>query len=499
MSVVHRRARSLDRAKIIELVLILLFGIVIGVYPAIVMATGDLKISLVLLAIPVVAGLLGVKDSPRFLLILLVLSLSLSVRFRPLTGGEFHPGGAEASIAPLDFPLVGLLLLWIAQASIEARKPRLRLTWVDVCFLLFLGAHVLSLLAASDRGSGLLEVARLMKMGLLMLLVRHYVQTRQALKLVLGVVVIAVILQGALAVVQSVSARSLGLGFLGEREEFWVMSRAGFTFGRAGGTMGHANSLANFFEIWTPVALAVWLSRVRSHIRMLAAVAAGAGLAGVFLTFSRAGWVAIIVAIVATIVATGRARAVRPQHIVVVLLVLLLLLCVFAMGAKDLVIGRLTEFRSTSLQIRLATFETALRMLAANPSIGVGANNYLNVSDLYAERSPWVGLRISQALVHNIALLTGAEMGLVGVVSFVLLIAAILWQAIRILRCEDVFLSPVAGGLMAGIIALLAHGMWDWLFRYDPIYTLFWFNVGLLVAIRNIVLTESTDEQDIEA
>src|SRR3972149_1758958 len=115
---------TLTKKTIKPSISIIIFGILIGLYAVIpTSVSNDTGILILFLAVPVIFALLVLKDPPRnyIFMFMLVASLSLGVRFR-FGGGEIHQGGAEAALAPIDFPLIGLLLLGLAQLITNRRE-----------------------------------------------------------------------------------------------------------------------------------------------------------------------------------------------------------------------------------------------------------------------------------------------------------------------------------------------------------------------------------------
>jgi len=457
-------------------------GISIGLYAAIIGGLDYRKLTLVCLVFPLVVWLATLRDGPTILFTLLVVTLSFSARFRP-EGYDFHPGGAEFALAPIDFPLLMLFILCLplmaGRPSVTHRSLR-ALGWP---FALFLLVHLLSLVPSSDPGLAFLEFLRLLKMGLLVLVVAQCLNSRRKVALAVNLLLLTAIAQGALATIQSVFHTSIGLGFLGEHA-YWTISRESVTFGRAGGTLGHANVLANFFEMVTPIALALALSGAKGRVRLLAYAALLSGVVGTFLAFSRAGWVSLLIGLV--VVAFQHARGRRVVRVTPGVLTAGLIAGVVALLSAGAIVARFTLFWEGSRLVRFVTAQTALNMLRSHPVLGVGANNYLSVSSAYTD--PYLSSGLAEkaaAVVHNVLLLYGAELGLLGLVSFLVLVVRLLWLARRSVQRDDGFLGAVSMGIAAGMIALFAHGMWDWLFRYDPVYTMYWFSVGLLIAAGN--------------
>lgn len=477
---------SKSRARISLFVIVSACFVVIallgGLYAVLIGSLESQKLALVLFILPVFFGILALKDAATVLFFFLVLSLSFSARFR-LFGYSFYPG-AELALAPMDFPLILLALMGLSQGlkrPVPVPSSMRRLFWP---FLFLFSVHLASVIPAPNRNYALLEALRLLKMALFVWVVAHYLDSRKKIMFVVNLILLSVVLQGVLAIVQSVFHISLGLGFMGEHQ-FWTISKEGTAIGRAGGTLGHSNVLANFFEVLVPIGLAVILSGAKGRLRLLAYGAVFFGGIGTVLTASRAGWGALTIGLVLVIFQFR--KRIAKTRIILAVFVIVLALGSIGLVFQDIIVARLTIFLEGSSLVRELSARTALKMLRANPVIGVGANNYTLVSDAYAEAaSP--GLRqLARGIVHNIFLLYGAELGLVGLLAFLVMLLSVLRLAQRIILSSNLTLTALSVGIWAGIIALLAHGMWDWLFRYDPVYTLFWFCVGLLVALENVI------------
>jgi len=476
-------------SPVYKMALIAIVGLVSAVFAIFVLELDDYKVRLLMLLIPTMVLMLVLFPARIHLfLAIMVLGLSFSARFRP-GGNEFHPGGAELSIAPMDVALIILaipVLIYVVERPAAVLRSIEPLVWP---FAIFLAAHFLSLLFAEEPLLALLEILRLLKMGLLVLIVVHYIRNHQRLKYILIVLFLVMILQGSLAVGQSLFNLYFGLDFLGEHT-YWVISKDSTTIGRAGGTLGHANVLANFFEVTGPIALACVLSGIRGHFRLLALLALLAAIVGNFLTFSRAGWASMFVGLIVAVLFYG--KRIGLKRIFWALAGTLMLVMTFVVVFRDVIAARLFVFWEGSKLVRLYSAITAINMIREHPIIGNGANNYLSVSSNYVGSDVPLGSADNAAgVVHNIILHYGAEIGIIGLISFFLVLLAVVRMSRKAKRLGDPLVSAVGVGALAGIVALLFHGMLDWLFRYDPVFTLFWFTVGLLAAAWN--LTEESD------
>jgi O-antigen ligase len=471
---------------------LLILSILSGLYAVLIWAVDNNRLSVLLFALPVGLGLLVLPNRSRVLMALLVFSLSFSARFRLAPGAEFQ-AGAEASIAPTDIPLFALAMLAFAEGCLRPRRIRFYVGRFGLAFVALLLVYLVSLGYAHDRGLVLLQIIRLLRMGLLVVVVRHYVRDRQDVVLVTFLLLLSVILQGALALVQAFFHTSLGLGFLGERDTIWVVSYGGVNISRSGGTMGHANALANYLEALFPMALALLLGRTpldrgQSRLRTLAWLALPLGLIGLFLTFSRAGWGSSLVGIAVVLLVSAAIGAARRTKVILTALLVSACLGIVVALLWEPISQRVSVFGSNSWLVRTGTVQVATEIIKQNPWLGVGTNNYMSVAHEYVPYD--MHAMFGELIAHNLFYLVTAETGLSGLLVFVFLLWSVISVGYKAAKAKVQPLSYIALGILGGIAALITHGLFDWLFFYDPIHTLFWFLTGFLVAILDIASRE---------
>lgn len=120
-----------------------------------------------------------------------------------------------------------------------------------------------------------------------------------------------------------------------------------------------------------------------------------------------------------------------------------------------------------SVSERLSSESTALRVIAAHPLLGVGADNYLAV--VQAQSTAGEGDQAYVPVVHNAYALAAAEIGPAGAA---LLIAALLWPAWRLLRHAEARGAGAAAG--CGLVACAVVGLVDFYPWSLPAFTLVW-------------------------
>jgi putative inorganic carbon (HCO3(-)) transporter len=191
---------------------------------------------------------------------------------------------------------------------------------------------------------------------------------------------------------------------------------------RAAGPIGDPNFYALILLVTVPLGLALQRTRLPGLLR-LGVVAAVAGTAiAVLLTYSRGG---------ALVLGLGAFVCLMRWHV----RGLRLLVVVAALGAgmatvPNAVWGRLGtllrpfeetqavgQLIDTSVELRLGAQEVALEMFLDNPFIGVGADNYPPLYQVYSQHLGVTAVA-SEFYPHNLYLQVLAETGAIGIVAF---------------------------------------------------------------------------------
>jgi putative inorganic carbon (HCO3(-)) transporter len=130
--------------------------------------------------------------------------------------------------------------------------------------------------------------------------------------------------------------------------------------------------------------------------------------------------------------------------------------------------------------------ELAVGMIADSPVLGVGANNFAPSID------PYVTVDYSRSwisTVHNKYLLVWAETGIVGLAAFLWMLLASLRLAWRGAVAGKPSLSPVAAGLLVGVVANMVHMLVSIFHGRSQVHMLL-LVIGLSVAVWNVLDSE---------
>src|SRR5690554_810098 len=203
-------------------------------------------------------------------------------------------------------------------------------------------------------------------------------------------------------------------------------------------------------------------------------------VSGLFFTYSRGAWVGFAAGFLWL---TGIAVARKKQKILPV--VLIFLLCFGLFTTNPDFSKRLQSIFSlstgTNIQ-RIVIWQTALDMAAVSPVTGMGLNMFrYHFSEMNRDSSI---IRSNQPHAHNNFLQLLAELGMVGVTVFIIMLAAVFLRVTKIMRESKDFwtwkLSCITGALL---ISWFTHGLVDFSLWYRPATMLFLTVLGLLISI----------------
>lgn len=310
-------------------------------------------------------------------------------------------------------------------------------------FAVFVAGLALSLIVAQELAPGVAALFQWVKALAVYFLALDLLRTRRQLLGALGALLVAGAAEGAIGLFQYLT----GVG----PASFAI----GGQFSRAFGTFGRPNSYAGYLEMLLPpsLILAGWAWRRRRRARglgnRLVAVAAvgGAAIIGlaILASFSRGAWLGTAGGLGVMILLTSpRARGVAATLAAGLGLLGLLggvaLLPANIRDRFDSILGNAgspdvrTAFitaENFAVVERLAHWAAGINMFSHDIWLGVGLGNF-NVR--YSEFNISPTFLVSQGHAHNYYIHVAAEAGIVGLGTYLLLIATIVVIGLRALR-----------------------------------------------------------------
>lgn len=239
---------------------------------------------------------------------------------------------------------------------------------------------------------------------------------------------------------------------------------------RVFGPFPHPNTYAMAVNLVFPVALAIVLA---GQGRLLAVATCIAGGLAVILTLSRASLVLVAAGTAVLVVASLR-RGFTKRKLLIVGGAVAAAVLVLAVMANS-IIDRFLNAPAISGEAR-ELFKKAASLMFRDHSMGIGINNFSYVlrHNNYAAR---VGLPQVDAdgIVHNIYWLTLVEMGVQGLIAYLLMIAAPVWLAVRTAWvAKRTVLGDVVLGLAVGLLVFDVQGATEWASRQSTLLYLHW-------------------------
>jgi O-antigen ligase len=347
----------------------------------------------------------------------------------------------------LSFDKVAGGLLAVSWMATVASRKDIRRAFISshpqffAILTFFLVWVVLSLTWAEQPSHGLEVASRYVLSAFLFLIVFTAVRTQQHVRWLLWAFVAASTLSGAYGLVAPPPTTDQD---------------------RLAGTIGEPNQLAAVLVAGVVIALALAVvEKGRPLLRLLLVTAAGLCLLTTFLTLSRAGLIALVVAMIVAVIVAGRWRA---QVFAVAALVITTLLVFFAFIATQHQRDRVSSVGTGSTTGRSDIWTIGWRMVQAHPVDGVGVGQF-QTSAVHFLIAPGTIQRSDLIIdkpkvAHNIYLHVLAEMGVVGLTAFLLIIGFALRCALRAARAfqrrGDPAMDLLSRAVFVGLIGILS-------------------------------------------
>jgi O-antigen ligase len=247
---------------------------------------------------------------------------------------------------------------------------------------------------------------------------------------------------------------------------------------RIRGLYGSPNNLSLFLDRVVPVLAAVALFARQPRRRIAYALCSLPLLFCLYLTYSRGAW---LLGLPAAALFIGLLRGRKA------LWISLAIICIIALSLLPLVgTERFTSLFDTqggTTFFRLRLWQASLNMIKDHPFFGVGLDNFLyQYRTRYVLPEAWQELDLSHP--HNIVLDYWTRLGILGVLALVWLEGAFFVKGLRLYRRlpgQDE--QALALGLMASMVACLAHGLIDNSYFLVDLAFVFFITLGVIAGL----------------
>lgn len=399
-----------------------------------------------------------------------------------------------------DIAMLVALGLWLAALALNPRRISfgpLFLT-IPIAGLTFLG--LLSVPLSVDPLLSTYHVIRLIALAAFYLMALNLIKSLRLLILPLGLMVVV---QSVVGVEQALQQSSLGLGAWGEYalNPDWngvsVVTAAGERWLRAYGLSDHPNILGGCLAFGL-ILIAAWYCGARDRWRPLALGVFTVGSLGLFFTYSRSAWLALVVglALVCVWLLRTRSSGVTIRWLGMLVATLVVISPFLWQNAEHLGVrlGWGDSFEAVPQEVQ-SLGERAVLNQAANQLFSVNALTGVGLGALPTAMSySFPDFPVDYQPAHFVLVDVAAEIGIFGALFYGLTLVAP-WLALGINRRRLDF-SPALVGASALLAAVALIGFFDyytWLLVPGRLWA--WFAWGLWAAFyqRSFYENEAAD------
>jgi O-antigen ligase len=464
MTLLHYAQRN--RLTLLAFATALIAGAAIGFAVPSLVQQSLYRLIFVILGLVITLGMVVSRVPQRLMLLFVIFALPLNLWFTPFGDPPLHSGGApEILILYLyDFPLLGLILIWFTNSMIG--KHDIHIGRIEVLSLALILWSLFSIYHSVNHALTLMELVRMLKLGLLGYIVSMTILTRKDLRDALLAFIFGLLLQSILTLLQySFNFDLGGLGFVvGDVR-------------RVSGTVGWPNTLGAYAAAVICLPVALWIcGAVRNRFLLVLSIVFGA--IPVALSFSRGAWLALAISIPLMYLLALKRHWISAGGFLRQALILITLITISGFALAEQINERAEE---DTISVREQLNDVAMNMVRANPLVGVGLNTFVSAMPKYDEQDVRAYF---EEPVHNIFLLMAAETGVVGLAIFLILIVMVYRMGWWLIFYEGAFESATAIGLIGGLTVILITNLSDVHLRTDVIYSVWWVFIGLLLALR---------------
>jgi O-antigen ligase len=370
----------------------------------------------------------------------------------------------------LENLVVATIVLYLVALWREGRLGRLQSlrTVYDIPILLLLVAGLVSVLIATDHRAALgLYKAYFIEPVVLFYVASDLLRQRSDFRILLLGLGIGTSLFALLNIGYFIAA------FLNNTVQYGAPPSAIYT---------SSNEVAMFLEPPAAFATALVLFSDERRERRLGLAWAACLAVALVLTFSRGAYLALAVFAVLTLI-TVRPGLRKPLLAIAVVAAALVVVTIVVASNTPLMESRFSYVAlNYTLQTRSIIYVATWQMLTAHPILGLGLGGYLYMLHGFPEIYP-----------HDVYLAFWAELGLLGLVAFLIILVGLLWRGWRALPAAAGFERALLWGALGTFVLWALHGIFDTPYWKNDMSVEFWIVAAILVGTLRMIRRDRTE------
>lgn len=360
--------------------------------------------------------------------------------------------------------LAGLIGVSFAVHSVLKGRLKLLPLPVEPALVIYLLTAVLATLGSATLKGSLRDLAMYAFSFLAFFVLINQIKTKKELKTFLMIALLSGLLVALFGIYQYLTGAPM--------EEGWIDPVRGSEITvRVYSFFGNPNVLAEYLLMLIPFAAALFFTAKKPQAKLFYLVTACILALCLLLTFSRGGLLGLLVAAVFFIL-------LKDRKLIILLLIAAL---IGAAAMPDVFLQRFSSIgdpQDTSTAYRLTVWKETLGMVKDYPLTGVGLG-YQAFQKMY----PYYMLDRTKRPFHshNAYLQITAEMGIIGLLAFLWLLAGIFKRGMKALgTSRDKFLSHTVMAALSALLGILTQGIAEVIIYMPKITMLFWLTAALV-------------------
>lgn len=355
--------------------------------------------------------------------------------------------------------LMGLMIIFLVIWYLGFRYKTIKKTKIFYFWIIFIAINILSLLVSFDISLGIREIARLLSIVSIFLLAQIFIKTKKDLTISLKTILISAILPAMIGIWQYLYNADIITGF----------------DGRLAATFAHPNMLAFFTFFAFSISLFVFLYGKKDNILSYFYLLASAlFLLIIILTYTRGSWLALLIFIFII-------GAVKFRKLLLVSVIITLLVYSFVPSLQQRV-NSTFDFQNydSSLVWRHNLYLDSWDIAKEKPILGHGSDTASTLIEYNR------GYRLGSPEPHNDYMKTFMETGILGLVSYLLLIISTIYflynnykqNSFKKIRALNFF-------LLASFLSISLVSFGDNVLNDTALQWSMWFVIGAMVKIND--------------
>jgi O-antigen ligase/Tfp pilus assembly protein PilF len=277
-------------------------------------------------------------------------------------------------------------------------------------------------------------------------------------------------------------------------------------------TLGNRNYIASYLALIFPIAFSFFLIESKKRKKIFYEIILLIIYTGIIICHTRAIWAALFFSLIlfGFLLFYFKINEMLKDNKKWLIVLFLLFLLITLIYSTDNLLNRSTitaaeraisvfDKQGSPLSSRLLIWQSTMGMIKDRPLFGSGLGtfplHYLNYQADFLQNNPgYLQFLGKAAEAHNEYLQIWAETGIIGLLSFLLIIIIFYRTNLDLIKkIKTIEGKIIVIGLISGVTVTLVHSIFSFPFHIPAVGAAFWFLIGITVASENIFCNKSKE------